>query len=313
MSFRHLLLPVAPDQSPGEAFQEVLQIADTQSAKVTLVTVIEKLDELKQISQYSSTALGLLDKATKASHQALEQHLQTLKAKYPKIQFSAYVRLGIPFIEIIKAAHEIDVSMIVIDTHRQNKTDACQRGSTTRHLMRKSALPIWSGSQHHTPIRRIAVAVDVASPEQGEFNEKILSLALEICALTGAELTLLHAWRLELGGFFRKWGSYRELDVDLIATEIRADRAERMKSLLAPHAHSPVKQQMKLLEGEPKAVIPRFVMEQSIDMVVMGSLSRTGIAGFLMGNTAESMLDKLACSVITLKPDAFRSPVLGGK
>lgn len=313
MSFRHLLLPVAPDQPLEGSFQEVLQIADAQSAKVTLVTVIEKLDELKEISQYSCTALGLLDEATKSSHQALEQHVQFLKAKYPNIRYSAVVRLGIPFIEIIKAADEFEASMIVIDTHRQNKTEACQRGSTTRHLMRKSAIPIWSSSTHNASIRRIAVAVDVASPEQVSFNEKILSLALEACALTGAELILLHAWRLDLGGFFHKWGSYRDLDVDLISKEMRTDRADRMKSLLAPHTRSPVKQQMKLLQGEAKAVIPRFVMEESIDMVIMGSLSRTGVAGFLMGNTAESMLDKLTCSVITLKPDAFRSPVLGGK
>ncbi|UTV30805.1 universal stress protein [Photobacterium atrarenae] len=313
MSFRHLLLPVAPEQPLRDDFQAVLQIADTLSAKVTLVTVIEKLDELKEISQYSCTALGLLDEATKSSHQALEKHVQLLKTKYPNIRFSAVVRLGIPFIEIIKAADEFEASMIVIDTHRQDKTQACQRGSTTRHLMRKSALPIWSNSTHDAPIRRIAVAVDVASQEQTTFNEKILSLALEVCALTGAELILLHAWRLELEGFFRKWGSYRELDVDLISKDMRTDRAERMKSLLAPHSHSPVKQQMKLLEGEAKAVIPRFVTEQAIDMVIMGSLSRTGIAGFLMGNTAESMLDKLTCSVLTLKPDAFRSPVLGGK
>ncbi|UXI03354.1 universal stress protein [Photobacterium sp. TY1-4] len=313
MSFRHLLLPVAPEQPLGDAFQEVLKIADTLSSKVTLVTVIEKLDELKEIAQYSCTALGLLDEATKSSHQALEENVQFLKSKYPNIQFSAFVRLGIPFIEIIKAADEFEASMIVIDTHRQDKTQACQRGSTTRHLMRKSVLPIWSSSMRDASIRRIAVAVDVSSPEQSSFNEKILSLALEVCALTGAELILLHAWRMELEGFFRRWGSYRELDVDLIAKDMRTDRAERMKSLLAPYTRSPVKQQMQLLEGEAKVVIPRFVTEQAIDMVIMGSLSRTGIAGFLMGNTAESMLDRLTCSVLTLKPDAFRSPVLAGK
>ncbi|MDV5168314.1 universal stress protein [Photobacterium rosenbergii] len=313
MSFRHLLLPVAPDQPLGDAFQEVLQIADSQSAKVTLVSVIEKLDELKEIARYSSKVMGLLDEATKTSRQTLEGHVQLLKAKYPKITFSVLVRLGIPFVEIIKAADELQASMIVIDTHRQNKTEACQRGSTTRHLMRKSALPIWSSNSHQSPISRVAVAVDVSSEEQLAFNEKILSLALEVCASTGAELTLLHAWHVDLKGFFRKWGNYRDLDIDLISKEMRLDRAERLKSLLAQHTDSPVRQQIKLLEGDAKEAIPRMVKEKSIDMVIMGSQSRSGIAGFLMGNTAESMLDKLTCSVLTLKPDAFHSPVLDQK
>lgn len=310
MNFRHLLLPIAPDQPLGDNFSEVLQLADTQSAKVTLVSVIENIDELKEISQYSSKVLSLLDEVTKKSHQALEENVQLLKVKYPNIMFSAIVRLGVPFIEIIKVADEVQASMIVIDTHRKKKTQACQRGSTTRDLMRKSVLPIWSISSYQSPIRRIAVAVDVTSPEQSSFNEKILSFALEACALTGAELILLHAWHADLAGFFRKLGSYRDLDADLISKEMGLEREERMKSLLEVHTNSPVRQQIKLLEGEAKTVIPRFVMENSIDMVIMGSLSRTGIAGLWMGNTAESMLDKLTCPVITLKPDAFHSPVL---
>lgn len=315
MSFRHLLFPIAPDQPLGDEFSDVLQIADSQSSKVTLVSVIENenIDALKEISRYSSKVMSLLDEMKKTSHRALEEHVQRLKVKYPNIVFSVIVRLGIPFIEIITVADEVQASMIVIDTHRQNKTQACQRGSTTRHLMRKSALPIWSSSGYQSPIRRIAVAVDVSSPEMATFNEKILSLAIEACALTGAELILLHAWHADLSGFFRKWGSYRELDVDLISQEMRLERTERMKSLLAQHSDSPVKQQIKLLEGEAKTAIPSFVMDNSIDMVIMGTLSRTGIAGFWMGNTAETMLDKLTCSVLTLKPDAFQSPVLGGK
>lgn len=313
MSFQHLLLPVSPEQTLGDAYHEALQIADTKSAKVTLVTVIENIDELKEISHYSCTALSLLDKVTKVSHQALERHVHCLKVKYPSIKFSVIVRLGIPFVEIIKVANEFKADLIVIDTRCQNKTQACQRGSTIRHLMRKSAIPIWSIAIRHTPIRRIGVAVDVSSSEHSTFNEKILSLALEVCVSTRAEMILLHAWRLDLEGFFRKWGSYRDLDIDLIAKEMRSDRVERMKSLLAPYKDSSVTQQIKILEGEAKVVIPRFVMEQEIDMMIMGSLSRTGIAGFLMGNTAESMLDKLTCSVLTLKPDAFHSPVLGKK
>jgi nucleotide-binding universal stress UspA family protein len=41
----------------------------------------------------------------------------------------------------------------------------------------------------------------------------------------------------------------------------------------------------------------------------MGSMSRSGIAGFVLGNTAEEMINQLDCSVITLKPDSFKSPI----
>lgn len=41
----------------------------------------------------------------------------------------------------------------------------------------------------------------------------------------------------------------------------------------------------------------------------MGSVARTGISGLIMGNTAERILGSLPCSVITVKPEGFVSPI----
>jgi hypothetical protein len=41
----------------------------------------------------------------------------------------------------------------------------------------------------------------------------------------------------------------------------------------------------------------------------MGTVCRTGIPGFFIGNTAEKILDEVDCSVLTVKPEAFQTPV----
>ena len=41
----------------------------------------------------------------------------------------------------------------------------------------------------------------------------------------------------------------------------------------------------------------------------MGTVARGGIPGLVFGNTAERVLRKLRCSVLTLKPDNFVSSV----
>ena len=46
-----------------------------------------------------------------------------------------------------------------------------------------------------------------------------------------------------------------------------------------------------------------------IDLLVMGTVCRTGIPGFIIGNTAESMIHTVNCSVLALKPQGFVSPV----
>jgi hypothetical protein len=43
--------------------------------------------------------------------------------------------------------------------------------------------------------------------------------------------------------------------------------------------------------------------------MVMGTVCRTGTAGFLIGNTAETVLADVTCSVLAMKPDGFVSPV----
>ena len=45
------------------------------------------------------------------------------------------------------------------------------------------------------------------------------------------------------------------------------------------------------------------------DLVVMGTVARTGISGLLIGNTAEAILEQVQCSVLAVKPHGFVSPV----
>jgi nucleotide-binding universal stress UspA family protein len=70
---------------------------------------------------------------------------------------------------------------------------------------------------------------------------------------------------------------------------------------LTPQVHLPM--------GSGQREIPALVKELKIDLVVMGTVSRTGIPGFIIGNTAETILDQLQCSVLVIKPSGFVSPV----
>lgn len=45
------------------------------------------------------------------------------------------------------------------------------------------------------------------------------------------------------------------------------------------------------------------------DILVMGTIARTGIPGFMIGNTAEDILNSVDCSVLTVKPPNYVSPL----
>lgn len=53
--------------------------------------------------------------------------------------------------------------------------------------------------------------------------------------------------------------------------------------------------------GNPVEEIVRFVEEHHCDLIVMGTLGRTGLGRLLMGSVAEKILRKAPCAVLTVK------------
>lgn len=70
-----------------------------------------------------------------------------------------------------------------------------------------------------------------------------------------------------------------------------------------------LKPRQHLIKGAAQEVIPNLAAELNVDLVVMGTVGRTGISGFLIGNTAETILNRLDCSVLAVKPKGFISPI----
>ena len=64
-----------------------------------------------------------------------------------------------------------------------------------------------------------------------------------------------------------------------------------------------------LLKGDPGDVIPALAQKKRVELIVMGTVARTGIPGFFIGNTAEKTLAAVDCSVLAVKPKAFSTPV----
>jgi len=61
--------------------------------------------------------------------------------------------------------------------------------------------------------------------------------------------------------------------------------------------------------GQAQKEIPRLAKSLEADLVVMGTVARTGVAGLFIGNTAEAILEQIECSVLAVKPEGFETPV----
>ena len=65
---------------------------------------------------------------------------------------------------------------------------------------------------------------------------------------------------------------------------------------------------VELFEGPPDDVIPQLVIDNQIDVLVLGTHARSGISRLVLGNTAERILPTVHCSVLAVKPSDFVSP-----
>ena len=50
-------------------------------------------------------------------------------------------------------------------------------------------------------------------------------------------------------------------------------------------------------------------MKHQADLISIGTVGRSGVKGIVLGNTAERVLDTCDCSILTVKPDDYVSPI----
>ena len=199
---------------------------------------------------------------------------------------------------------------LVIRSHGRDLSDTPAFGPVDLQLLRTCPCPIWLVASHAaTPPRRFLAAVDVSdpSPESVALSRAIVDLAAAIADLERGELTVVHVWQLFGRSLLASHMSGPELEEYVAAAARDAERTfDRFKAALGDLQ---ARARFEILEGEPHRVIADLVAQRPFDLVVMGTVARTGLAGLLMGNTAEHVLRDLRGSVLAVKPPGFESPI----
>ncbi len=181
-------------------------------------------------------------------------------------------------------------------------------------LLRKCPCPVWLSrpiSRSRQEIK-VAVAIDPDSHEPaGEaLSLRLLRLSRSLADSCSGELHIVSCWNYEFEGYLlsNPWARMDEQDIAKAVSEARTGHAAGLEELL-DKAEISGPQRIHHLRGQPEKVIPRFIEENEIDILVMGTVARTGIAGLVIGNTAENILQELGCSLLALKPPGFVSPI----
>jgi|TARA_B110000008_G_scaffold62230_1_gene62080 universal stress protein E len=158
-------------------------------------------------------------------------------------------------------------------------------------LLVKSSKP-WANN-------RILASIDATSHDEGHrlINENILDFAEHLSDHFSTDLHLVNSYPMVALAFAMVPEVTAPDDIQKYITEQHKDECERYAkkyNINDDHIH--------ITEGDPDDVVEVMAKEIEADLIVIGTVAREGLSGVLLGNTAERIVDRVACDVLVIKP-----------
>jgi len=220
---------------------------------------------------------------------------------------SAMLEGEVPWHSVVLHAVEHPPDLLVVPARGD---DPFGPDSVTQHLFRKCPVPVWSVYPGRVPFpRRVLAAVDpgASGSVERDLARRVLELAHRVAGTGPIELHAAHAWSVPAEPLIRsKFGSRR---TQAFLDEQRRLAQAQLEELIAEAQFEPSIARTHLPAGNPASAIPALAEEIDADLVVLGSAGHMGLAGVLIGSTAEAIVTRMARSVAVVKPAGYRSPV----
>ncbi len=316
--FSNILLVVDDQTDYSAALKRATTLAKSNNARLTVCASIDAMPNELRMRVITVTSDEVLDVAIAKTQEWLGDVVDSVATD--GVSIDTKVLVGKPFIEIIRQVLSDDHDLMIKSADADRGLREMLFSSTDKHLMRKCPCPVWiiKPTERQKYLRILAaVDQDTEEPVKDVLNRQILEMFSSMALAEYSEAHVVHAWQVFGEGLLKshKW-DFSEGEFEAMLEEEAAERRRWLQGLVTQYGEIPdaggsgaPELHLHVIKGPAEQVVPELARELEVDLVVMGTVARTGIGGFFMGNTAESILGDLDCSVLTMKPPGFTSPV----
>ncbi len=314
--FRSILFVAVPEADDAAALERTVQLAESHQARLTVVDL--RAAEPGPATAGVSPAV-LREAIAEASREVLQSYADSVGGR---VELHTETLFGVGFVEVIRSVLRDQHDLVVKAAHGRGTGRRAWLGSLDMHLLRKCPVPVWiARPSSERSYRRVLAAVDVDSGHESSdgdsLNRRILEAAASQALADFAELHVVHAWQPAYEGILRTRSVFAREEDARAYVEAERERhrrsldqlGERLPAWIGAEAHDYLEPRLHLRQGAADEVIPAAVEDLGADLLAMGTVGRTGIAGLIIGNTAETILASIDCSVLAVKPPGFRTPV----
>ena len=170
-----------------------------------------------------------------------------------------------------------------------------------RHLLRYCKAPLLLIRDSHWVKNPILAAIDPTASDKKHIalNHDILEYSKMLAHITETQLHSVNTFETPSMGPTMDVG-WANIDFDSIKVETSNAHKNKMETLLKEH--DLFINPYHVIEGRADLAIPNIAKEIDAQLLILGTVGRTGLSGAFIGNTAEHILANMSCDILTLKP-----------
>ncbi|MGJ8682344.1 universal stress protein UspE [Paraglaciecola sp.] len=307
MNYQKILAVIDPETDQQKSLSRAVEIAHINRANVTAMLTIYDLS-------YEMTSMLSSDERENMRQAVIEDRtdwlVNLIEDQFANVTITIDVKVvwhNRPYESIIYEVLDQGFDLIVKGTKQHDNLKSIIFTPTDWHLMRKAPIPVLLVKDHAWPRHGeiiAAVNVGVDMEEHVSLNHLITKQALHFAHLLSSNVHLVNSYPGTPANIVIEIPEFNPASYD------EASKAHHLETM-NEHAqrHNIDKNNCHVEIGLPEDVIPKYAEELDAELVVLGTIGRSGISAALIGNTAEHVIDKLNCDVLAIKPQGFDCPI----
>lgn len=267
--------------SPTEATVEIVHVCEAQCTDADALILGKKKTELQDV---------LLDEA-QAELNNFAGQIGYKKIEVTLLSGSAANQLSRRYIET-----SADV-LVIGDVGARSASAYKGVGVTTYRLVEngpKKVLVVKPG--HYGKLNNVAASIDYKS-----ISSEVFEQARDICRITGAVLHVVNAYL-----------NIVEKHLIIVSTESKAKQALRdlqhdserqLREFVENQGPVDVPIRLANLPGSPSGALTRYLQDEEIDLVVLGTGTSFRLVGYPIGSTTHTVLNEALSSVFVIRSE----------
>jgi nucleotide-binding universal stress UspA family protein len=272
---KKILVPCDFSEPSIQAFKFALEIAGKSNGQVILLHIVEvPVMHDTMINPVMDFEISFF----KDMKDRADRHFEKIKRKWGKenIKIHSTVKLGGILSTIERFSEETKVDLIVMGTHGVSGVKEFFVGSNTQKVVRFSSVPVIAIKQSIKLSRIKNIVFPIA------LHENRYTLIRQIKKLQSLFSATLHLLIINTPGNLRRTADEKQLMEEYAKNYKLIDYTLNIRN-----------------DFSEKDGIISFASETKADMIAMGTHGREGLAHFLMGSIAESVVNHISCPVWT--------------